>query len=263
MSETIVALESVSKLYNKSTVLDSISGSFRKGESVAFVGHNGCGKSTLLKILAGLVRIDGGRVRYSGKLRFSYVPEKFSGLEVTMEQYLRSIARMEGVEFVKVEQLIKDFFLEDMTRIRMDRMSKGSLQKVGVIQALMAESDILLLDEPLSGQDAESQEVFISKVNELREQGVTIFMACHEKKLMDELSDQVYTIEKGKLRNWEAVEESSFRIYVRSNDTLQAWPDMISRGNKFLLRVKESQLRETVLKLYDDGWELIGIEEYN
>ena len=262
MSDTIVALESVSKLYNRSAVLDSISGSFRKGGSVAFVGHNGCGKSTLLKVLAGLVRIDGGKVRYSRKLKFAYVPEKFTGLEVGMERYLRSIARMEGVDYGKVQQLIKDFFLEDMTGIRMDRMSKGSLQKVGVIQALMAKNDILLLDEPLSGQDAESQEVFISKVNELRERGVTIFMSCHEKKLIDELSDQVYTIEKGKLRNWQAEEESSFRIYVRRHDTLECWPGMIPRGNKYLLRVQESQLKETVLKLYGEGWELIGIEEY-
>ena len=262
MSEMIVTLESVSKSYNKSRVLDSISQSFRQGESVAFVGHNGCGKSTILKVLAGLVRIDGGRVEYSGKVRFSYVPEKFTGLEVSMEQYLRSIACMEGVEYRKVKRLIKDFFLEDMTHIRMNHMSKGSLQKVGVIQALMAPNDIMLLDEPLSGQDAESQEVFIAKVNELREQGVTIFMSCHEKKLIDELSDQVYTIEKGKLTNWEGVAESGFRIFVRRNDRLKGWPDMISRGNKYMLRVKETQLKETVMKLYGEGWELIGIEEY-
>ena len=262
MTESIVTLESVSKIYNKYTVLDSISQGFQKGGSVAFVGHNGCGKSTLLKVLAGLVRTEQGRVRYSGKVRFSYVPEKFTGLDVSMERYLSSVARMEGVDYGRVKGLIKDFFLEDMTHIRMDHMSKGSLQKVGVIQALMAPHDIMLLDEPLSGQDADSQEVFISKVNELREQGVTIFMSCHEKKLIDELSDQVYTIEKGKLRNREEEEESVFRIYVRKNDRLEAWPEMFSRGNKYLLRVKEAQLKETVMKLYGEGWELIGIEEY-
>ena len=262
MTESIVTLESVSKIYNKYTVLDSISQGFQKGGSVAFVGHNGCGNSTLLKVLAGLVRTEQGRVRYSGKVRFSYVPEKFTGLDVCMERYLSSVARMEGVDYGRVKGLIKDFFLEDMTHIRMDHMSKGSLQKVGVIQALMAPHDIMLLDEPLSGQDADSQEVFISKVNELREQGVTIFMSCHEKKLIDELSDQVYTIEKGKLRNREEEEESVFRIYVRKNDRLEAWPKMFSRGNKYLLRVKEAQLKETVMKLYGEGWELIGIEEY-
>jgi len=262
MSDTIVTLESVSKSYNRKTVLDGVSHSFRKGGSIAFAGHNGCGKSTMLKVLAGIVRIDSGRVQYSGKIRFSYVPEKFSGMDVTMGRYLYSIAGMEGVEWSNVRKLVKDFFLEDMFHLKMSQMSKGSLQKVGVIQALMSPHDILLLDEPLSGQDPESQEVFISKVNELREQGITIFMSCHEKKLMDEISDQVYTIEKGKLKSLEGQEESYFRVYVRRNDNLTCWPEMIPRGEKYLLRVAEEQMKETVMKLYCEGWELIGIEEY-
>jgi hypothetical protein len=55
---------------------------------------------------------------------------------------------------------------------------------------------------------------------------------------------------------------SCFRIYVRRNDRLEVWPDMVSRGNKYLLCVNEAQLKETVMKLFGEGWELIGIEEY-
>ncbi len=262
MIEDIITLEGVSKSYGKNPVLDDISHKFRKGGSYAFAGHNGCGKSTMLKVIAGLVRINRGRVRYSGKVGFSYVPEKFTGLDVSMEYYLKSVAGMEGIEFGRVEGLIRDFFLEDMRHIRMTHMSKGSLQKVGVIQALMAPKDVILLDEPLSGQDADSQEVFISKVNELRTRGITIFMSCHEKKLMDELSDEVYLIEKGSLRSREEKEKSGFRIYVRRYDGKECWPEMILRGHKYMLPVKEEHIKETVMKLYDEGWELVGIEEY-
>ena len=66
MSENIVTLESVSKTYDNNIVLDCISHSFKKGESVAFAGHNGCGKSTLLKVIGGIVSINQGRVKYSG-----------------------------------------------------------------------------------------------------------------------------------------------------------------------------------------------------
>ena len=228
----IITLERVSKSYGNNSVIDSVSHGFHRGESVAFVGHNGCGKSTMLKILAGLVRINQGKVTYSEKVRFSYVPEKITGLDVTMNCYLKSIAKMEGVSFGKVKQLIKDFFLDDMVDIRMKNMSKGSLQKVGVIQALMAPHEIMLLDEPLSGQDAQSQEVFISKMNELKEQGITIFISCHEKKLIDELSDKVYTIEHGKLKDVKEIQESMFRIYVRKNGTLTKWPEMSLHGNR-------------------------------
>ena len=260
--EKIITLENVTKSYNGKCIIDGVSHDFYKGESIAFAGHNGCGKSTMLKILAGLIRINTGNVHYHDKVRFSYVPEKLPGLEITMLNYLKSIAKMEKVEFSKVEKLIEEFFLDGMTHTRMSNLSKGSLQKVGVIQALMAPHDILILDEPLSGQDADSQEVFISKVNELIGQGVTVFMSCHEKKLMDEVSDTVYTINQGKLEKTVFEDESFFKIYVRKNNDLNSWSDMIRHGNKYMLTVREEELKPTIMKLFNEGWELVGIEEY-
>lgn len=199
--DKLITLENITKSYSGRRILDGISSDFYKGESVAFAGHNGCGKSTMLKILAGLTRINHGKIHYHEKLRFSYVPEKFPGLDITMNDYLKSVAKMEGVDYTKVETLIEEFFLEEMTSTKLKSLSKGSLQKVGVIQALMAPHDVIILDEPLSGQDEDSQQEFISKINELREQGVTVFMSCHERHLMDALSDKIYTIQKGKLEN--------------------------------------------------------------
>ena len=143
----------------------------------------------------------------------------------------------------------------------MKNMSKGSLQKVGVIQALMAPHDAILLDEPLSGQDVPSQEVFVSKMNELKSQGKAIFISCHEKKLIDELSDKVYTIQSGRLKDMEDVEESVFRIYVRRNDGLKKWKEMVLHGNRYMVKVKETDMKKTVTKMFDEGWELVGIEE--
>ena len=197
--EKLITLENVTKSYGGQIVIDSVSHSFMAGESVGFAGHNGCGKSTMLKIIAGLIRINRGQVIYHKKVRFSYVPEKFPGTELTMLNYLKYVSDMEGVPFEDAEMLIQEFFLDSMRHTKMNNMSKGSLQKVGVIQALMAPHDILLLDEPLSGQDMDSQEVFIDKVNQLRAKGVTIFMSCHEKDLMDRLTDRVFTINNGRL----------------------------------------------------------------
>ena len=198
-NEKLITLNNVTKKYGVKTIIDSVSHTFYKGESIAFYGHNGCGKSTMLKLISGIIPISGGNLQYHEKLRFSYVPEKFVGMEIEMIDYLRGVERMEGVDSAVTDRLIEDFFLESMIHTRMDKLSKGSLQKVGVIQALMAPHQVILLDEPLSGQDAESQKVFLDKMNELRDRGITIFMSCHEKKLIDDLSDRVYTIEQGKL----------------------------------------------------------------
>lgn len=260
--DKIITLERVTKSYDGKKILDDISHEFKKGESVTFAGHNGCGKSTMLKVLSGLIQINHGNVIYHDKLRFSYVPEKFPGMDIKMIDYLKSIAKLENVEFKKVEQLIDEFFLGKMKHTKMRDMSKGSLQKVGVIQALMAPHDVILLDEPLSGQDTDSQEVFISKMNELKKQGVTIFMSCHEKKLMDELSDYIYTINNGKLENLGQVFNSFFKIYVRKNNDIKCWPEMSVQGNKYVLKVMEAEIKDTVLKLFNEEWELVGIEEY-
>lgn len=249
MDEKIITFENVSKIYEEKHVIDNVSHAFTKGESIAFWGHNGCGKSTILKLLAGIISISSGHIVYPKKLKFSYVPEKFPGMEISLIDYLQGVARMEEVDFSVVNELIREFYLDSMINTRIDKLSKGSLQKVGVIQALLAPQDVILLDEPLSGQDADSQRIFISKMNELREKGVTIFMACHEKMLIDKLSDRVYTIDKGKLVELKAIGEDDYCVYVRKSRGLTAWANMKSSGNQNELTVKEEQLKETVLSV--------------
>jgi ABC-type multidrug transport system ATPase subunit len=260
--DELITLENVTKKYSGKSVIDGVSHTFYKGESIAFYGHNGCGKSTMLKLISGLIPISSGNLKYHKKLRFSYVPEKFVGMEIEMIEYLRSVARMEGVDTATTDKLIKDFFLESMIHIRMDKLSKGSLQKVGVIQALMAPHDVILLDEPLSGQDAESQKVFIDKMNELRSRGLTIFMSCHEEKLIESFSDKVYTIEQGKLVEIDAPGENIYFVYVKKNPVLTARCDMRISGGRYELIAKEPELKATVLGLYEEGWEIVGIEKH-
>lgn len=262
MNNELITLENVTKKYSNEAIIDNVSHTFYKGESIAFYGHNGCGKSTMLKIISRLIPITSGDLKYHEKLRLSYVPEKFVGMEIEMIDYLYGVARMENIDTAVTDGLIGDFFLESMIHTRMDKLSKGSLQKVGVIQALMAPHDVILLDEPLSGQDADSQKVFIDKMNDLHGRGITIFMACHEKKLIDALSDRVYTIDQGKLREIDAPGEATYSVYVRTNPALTAWPDMRSNSGCYELITEEKKLKKTVLGLYEEGWEIVGIEKH-
>ncbi|MCR5023649.1 MAG: ATP-binding cassette domain-containing protein [Lachnospiraceae bacterium] len=261
LNEEIITLENVTKIYDGKHVIDNVSHIFSKGESIAFLGHNGCGKSTMLKLLSGIITISSGHLVYHKKLKFSYVPERFPGMEISLIDYLQGISKMEKVDFSVANKLIGDFYLDSMIKTRLDKLSKGSLQKVGVIQAILAPQDVILLDEPLSGQDADSQKVFITKMNELREKGVTIFMACHEKTLINELSDKAYTIENGKLLEVKDPCGSDYSVYIRKNPVLTVWLEMRNNGNRYEITVKEEYLKETVLKLYDEGWEIVGIEK--
>lgn len=200
----MIELRNVKKSYNGEVIFEGINLKLEEGTVTAFVGHNGCGKSTMLKVISGLVRRDSGEILCDKKYRFSYVPEKFPVVNMSGRAYLMHMAVIDGIYSKedsrnKINDLAKDFYMEDMLDKPMKTLSKGTLQKIGVIQALMSEPEVLLLDEPLSGQDADSQEVFINKIRELKKQGIIILLAAHEPNLIRSLGDRIYTIKEHKI----------------------------------------------------------------
>ena len=199
----IIRLENIVKKYNGKYVLNHISRSFEQGKSAAFTGHNGCGKSTLLKCMAGLLAPDEGSVRHTGSLLFHYIPEKFPPTAVTAGEFLLRMGQISGIGTKEgkrvIEEMAHHFFMEELLDMPMKVLSKGTLQKTGVIQALLKKPDVLLLDEPLSGQDEASQKVFVEKICGLRSEGVTIFMVCHEKNLVEAIADEIYEMREGNI----------------------------------------------------------------
>ena len=200
----MIELRNVKKSYNGEVIFEGINLKLEEGTVTAFVGHNGCGKSTMLKVISGLVRRDSGEILCDKKYRFSYVPEKFPAVNMSGRAYLMHMAAIDGIYSKvdsrnKIDELAKDFYMEDMLDKPMKTLSKGTLQKIGVIQALMSEPEVLLLDEPLSGQDADSQEVFINKIRELKKQGIIILLAAHEPNLIRSLGDRIYTIKEHRI----------------------------------------------------------------
>lgn len=266
----MITLDKIGKKYNDKTVLVEISLQIEKGQSIAFTGHNGCGKSTLLKIIAGLVEPSKGKVKYDRQLIFHYVPEHFPGMPLSAEKYLLSQGILAGLDKTeakkRIQTLAEEFFFDSMLKTSMKHLSKGSLQKVAVIQALIKDPDILLLDEPLSGQDVASQQVFIDKVNALRKKGVVILMSCHEPFLTDAISDSIYQLENGvlSLRQRRDLQEKTWFVLHFTNSenctTPEKWNGHIQYvENGCNLRVGEKDCNEAVLAMLQSGWNLRGM----
>lgn len=267
----MITLNNIVKQYNKKTVLNDICLTIEYGQSIAFTGHNGCGKSTLLKVIAGLTRPTTGKVSYERPFLFHYVPEHFPKMSLTAMQYLISQGKMEGLEAAELERQIQmlseDFFLSQMLDTPLKHLSKGSLQKVGVIQALLKEPEVLLLDEPLSGQDVISQQVFIKKINELRKKEVTILMSCHEPYLVDAIADSVYQFEDGKLTKVKNRKQQEQRWYILFFEKQQdaGIPERWKGHLQFTehgcnLRIAEQDCNTAILEMLGAGWSLRGME---
>lgn len=197
-----ISLTKLSKRYQKQEVLTEINLKIGRGDAIALLGQNGCGKSTLLKIIGQLIPPSTGQVTSHQKLKMGYVAADFPDSLLTPQIFFRHIMAIDRVEDSqeKLQVLIEKFGIKQMLETPISYLSKGSKQKINVIQALLCQPDVLLLDEPLSGQDIKSQAYFIEVVQELNKQGVTLIMCCHEPFLTGALAKDIYQLEGGRLQ---------------------------------------------------------------
>lgn len=196
--ETIVRIKDLSKRFGDNILFKGTNLDIGRGETVALTGCNGTGKSTLLKMIAGFMKPSSGTISFDQGLKFNYIPDRFPKLNLCMEELIRHLAGIEGLEMSEIKERSMHYFemfqVVEMIHTPLKFLSKGTLQKVAVIQALMSMPDVLLLDEPLSGQDKMSQIRFIKEMKRFKENKVTIIMSCHEPFLIDQLADTVYHI---------------------------------------------------------------------
>ena len=234
MHKEIIKLENISKSYSSKLLLEHINLSVERGTSIALTGNNGSGKSTLLKIISGLTDVNFGKVTHVDDLKFNYIPEHFPKLNISAKQYIEYMGKIENVPLNelthKYEELFHNFHMDSMLNIQMKYLSKGTLQKVAVIQALLKKPDVLLLDEPLSGQDIQSQKYFIQLVNDLKLQGVAIVMSCHEMFLVNQVSDIAYKIIDRQLVNVniDHLSNMDYDILCFDNSKNQKVPERLS-----------------------------------
>ena len=205
MAQTIIEMHNVSKKVNNNrVVLQDINLTVEKGDAVALIGHNGTGKSTMLRLISGLTPISSGKILTVPNLNFGFIPEHFPKINMTVEEYVYSVGRINGIEprelKAKAKELYNLFYIEDMVEVPIKHLSKGSIQKVAVIQALLCKPDVLLMDEPLAGQDIKSQKNFMKLVKEMNDEGVTLIMSCHELFLVNQLAKTAYEIKNRTLQ---------------------------------------------------------------
>ena len=199
MNNSILEAKNVSKKYEGKTVLQDISLLAGKGEAIGLVGVNGCGKSTLLRILSGLSNPSSGQVSCSPGIRMALIPDRYEKINMTLQKFMDHMYRMETDRENRDEmgRYFREFHLESMLDTPMKYLSKGTLQKAGVIQALLGRRELLFLDEPLSGQDTLSQMTLIQELKKRKAAGMTLIMACHETYLIEELADRIYDGKNG------------------------------------------------------------------
>jgi ABC-type multidrug transport system ATPase subunit len=215
----VIALEGVTKEYvslvrrRRVRAVDDFSLQVHTGEILGIAGPNGAGKSTLLNMLLGFLHPTRGRVTLEGMAPRAYVEARGVGYlsELVaipaMWNVVRALHRYavlagvpHGERGPRVERVMALLGLAEHRGKRVKQLSKGNLQRLGLAQALLSESDLVILDEPTHGFDPIWTQRFRDIANDLRRPGRTVIIASHNLDELERVADRVAIIDRGRLQ---------------------------------------------------------------
>jgi ABC-2 type transport system ATP-binding protein len=208
-----IKIEHLSKIYGLQKAVDDISFEINEGEIVGFLGPNGAGKSTTMKIIAGCLQATSGEVNVLNlniktdsiaiKQNIGYLPEHNPlYTEMYVKEFLEFIGSIYGIKGIKLqtrlEEVISIVGLNTEQDKKIEQLSKGYRQRVGLAQALIHDPKILILDEPTTGLDP-NQLVEIRQVIKNAGKNKAVLFSTHIMQEVEAICDRVIIINKGKI----------------------------------------------------------------
>ncbi|NLG81154.1 MAG: ATP-binding cassette domain-containing protein [Bacilli bacterium] len=207
--EKVIEVKNVTKDYGNGRGIFDIDLAVFQGEMLGFIGPNGAGKTTTIRAIMGFIKPDKGRITIKGldawlesdkiKQYVGYVPGEIGFPDYKSgTDFLKAQAEIKGVKDLSyANYLIERLQLDPSANLK--RMSKGMKQKTAIVSSLLANNEILILDEPTTGLDPLMRVSFLDIIKEEKAKGKTIFMSSHVYEDLEKTCDRVALINKGRI----------------------------------------------------------------
>ncbi len=224
MSDIIIKLENLSKKYGSFLALDTVSFSVRKGEITGLVGPNGAGKTTLLKLIARLIRPNSGSVfiknidselqnvhkNSKNLIEMGFLIDIPHFYNTTAYCLLKHIANIRNYPRNKIkpriDHLLKAFDLYKWKYKKLKTFSKGMIQKLGFMIAIIHDPELIILDEPQTGLDPTARIKIREYLKSLQNEGKTILLSSHLLTELREVCDKIALINQGNLIGFDTID---------------------------------------------------------
>ncbi len=212
MSNILLEVKDICKSYKKlktSFYLNNINFNISKGEIISVLGLNGAGKTTLMRILLSLLSPDKGTIKFNDELsinsfcRVGYLPESFSLRNSTFSvfNFVKLIAQLNRINTKEIDAIVRNsldlFGLTAYQNNSVKVLSKGTLTRLGLTQALIGQPLLTILDEPTEGLDPNWRSKTKSILLSLKEKGISFLISSHLLYEIEQISDKILIIHKG------------------------------------------------------------------
>lgn len=215
MSENIIELKNIKKVFDDTVVVEDFNLTVKKGEFVTFLGPSGCGKTTTLRMIAGFEFPTEGEILLNGE-DISHIPPNLRPINTVFQRYalFPHLNVYENVAFglnlkklpksvirEKVRRVLEVVDLEGFEKRKISTLSGGQQQRIAIARAIVNEPDILLLDEPLGALDLKMRQEMQLELKSMHEQlGITFIYVTHDQEEALTMSDTVVVMSGGNIQ---------------------------------------------------------------
>ena len=205
-----IVLDNVTKTLHGSAIINGVSLRLASGHVYGLQGYNGSGKTMLMRLIAGLLLPTSGTVQIDGRTLgkdLDFPPSIGVLLEnpaflpaYTGVENLQLIASLRGVaDDAQIKAAVARVGLDPKDKRKYKKYSLGMKQRLGIACAVFEKPDIIILDEPTNALDTDGVELVSEIISQERARGALIVLASHEKEYLHGLSDEIYTVENGRI----------------------------------------------------------------
>ncbi len=232
MTKPIVSVEDFTMSFGQNKVIDNLSFEVKRGETFGLLGSNGSGKTTIIRSLLGVYNpssgkllVDGQPFSVDGPIKLGYLPEE-RGLykKEKVIDIMAYFGQLKGMSSEQARSWSLDYLkrveLSDKANTRLDKLSGGQQQKIQLGITIMADPELLILDEPTKGFDPVNRRLLMDIIEDHQQKGATVIYITHQMEEVERLCNRILLLKNGRAAAYGSVRDVRKRFDGKDLDSI-------------------------------------------